>query len=733
MKKTMLLSLLLLLAGVFFPCQPLFSQKAEKGGFSDKTPPAQASFYVKANGNDGNSGLSEKEAFKTLAKAITSAENGSVKTITVIGTLNKESENPNREGDSLFNIALKNNEQVTIRGKPGAAENEKAVLNAGGSGGRVLYIAGSSNVRLENISIRGGNTKNNGGGIAMDDEDAALTIAEGTEITGNTAALNGGGVCVVSGKLYMEGGSINGNKCGNFGGGVNVYENAECIMNGGTIHDNEAGYGGGALVYDGKFTMNGGTIKGNTAKQGGGICIKGSLLITNGSITENYAEELGGGVLTNEKFIMTGGNINGNKCGKNGGGVRVDTGSEFTMTGGAIHGNEAKFFGGGVYVADEGEFTMTGGALRGNEAEYGGGIYTEGRLALQNASVEENQAEKIGGGVYVDDKGEFTMTGGALRGNEAEYGGGIYTEGRLALQNASVEKNHAKENAGGVHVGEKAELAMTGCKIFNNEAKFGGGILIEGKAELIDSLIFNNQSAASGGGINVFNTGSLVMTGCKIFNNEAEFGGGGILIEGKAELIDSLIFNNQSAANGGGIGVFDPGSLIMRGGSINGNHANQNGGGITLAGKCNMSGVTIKGNQAVWGGGINSSASALLLNCVLSENRAFWGGAVYAGDNSQLEVKDSDILENYAFSGGGGIAAFLVNNETRLNNVRITHNKTVQGGAIYLGRGASLFINGGAMNNNTAKLGTSMYREKLSKLEFPEYRPEQNNEIFSEE
>jgi hypothetical protein len=76
---------------------------------------------------------------------------------------------------------------------------------------------------------------------------------------------------------------------------------------------------------------------------------------------------------------------------------------------------------------------------------------------------------------------------------------------------------------------------------------------------------------------------------------------------------------------------------------------------------------------------------------------------------------------------------FSVNNKTYLYNVKITNNKTFLGGAMYLGTGASLFINGGTMNNNAANQGTLIYREKLNKLEFSEYRAIQNNEIFTEE
>ena len=64
---------------------------------------AAPTYYVRANGNDQNSGLSEDAPFKTLHRAVDAANKRNIKTITVLGTLNEESEgrnslNPN--GDS---------------------------------------------------------------------------------------------------------------------------------------------------------------------------------------------------------------------------------------------------------------------------------------------------------------------------------------------------------------------------------------------------------------------------------------------------------------------------------------------------------------------------------------------------------------------------------------------------------------------------------------------------------
>ena len=91
------------------------------------------------------------------------------------------------------------------------------------------------------------------------------------------------------------------------------------------------------------------------------------------------------------------------------GGVFVDGFGTFEMSGGSITNNVLSSYssfgfmslasGGGVYV-NGGSFTMTGGEISGNAAEFGGG------------------------GVCVC-WGTFTMAGGMISGNSADYGGGV--------------------------------------------------------------------------------------------------------------------------------------------------------------------------------------------------------------------------------------------------------------------------------------------------------------------
>jgi predicted outer membrane repeat protein len=166
--------------------------------------------------------------------------------------------------------------------------------------------------------------------------------------------------------------------------------------------------------------------------------VGGTFIMDGGNIMKNTASTNGGGVyMTGDptKFTMNGGNINGNEAvstegnGGNGGGVYVDTGVIFIIepTTSVISNNKAvNGNGGGVYV--KGEFKTESVRIENNTAtKKGGGVYvgsdeSNAGIFLMNTGthITENKVQDKngqGGGVYVQQKGTFTMTIGNISGN----------------------------------------------------------------------------------------------------------------------------------------------------------------------------------------------------------------------------------------------------------------------------------------------------------------------------
>ena len=183
-----------------------------------------------------------------------------------------------------------------------------------------------------------------------------------------------------------------------------------------------------------------------------------------------------------DAIYMTGGSFTLTDCkgvgtithasSKTGRGVYVSSGT-FNMYGGSITGNKAQDAqgrGGGVYVySGSGTFNMYGGSITGNETNRGGGVYVTGKGSFtmsasadgQNIpSITGNNATENGGGVYVvGSSSTFKMTGGSITGNNAAYGGGVYTVNEFKMSGGSITGNNAYKSdyistfGGGVCVG----------------------------------------------------------------------------------------------------------------------------------------------------------------------------------------------------------------------------------------------------------------------------------------
>lgn len=233
--------------------------------------------------------------------------------------------------------ALAVSDGVTING-PGS---NLLTIDAGGKF-RVLDVSGApikSAVNISGMTLTGGSTTGNGGGILVADE--LLTLND--LVITNSTALEGGGIslqgavaslkmtgCTVSGNTASggDGGAINvnaacnveistttlsGNSAKSDGGALYFLNGGSLLMNRSTISGNSASgaagtynTGGGGIYFYGKITANGfkisnSTISGNshTLLMGGGITfqtVNGTPEILNTTITKNFASGEGGGI-----------------------------------------------------------------------------------------------------------------------------------------------------------------------------------------------------------------------------------------------------------------------------------------------------------------------------------------------------------------------------------------------------------------------------------------------------
>jgi predicted outer membrane repeat protein len=458
-----------ILAAGFFLSAAVF---ASASGIPQVPSTLPHSYYVSAEGNDVNNGLSEKDAFKTLSKAVTFASAGSVRRIVILGTLDDTSE-ANNDIDSVFVINNSGIDEITICGKDDTAPGKLL----GGNGKRVIFITGKSRIRFENIFISGGETEEEGGGIFAVDR-ADITLGKNTVISGNFSS-EGGGIFVGNGTLTMLQNAI--------------------------IRDNSAATdeGGGAVLYFSYFTMGDeAEISGNSS---GGVILVSCVGVMRGDaiIGSNQCKFDGGGImLADTNFTMSGySQVNMNKAGRDGGGICAIESDIIIAEHASINNNEADKQGGGIYLS-ECSLIVRGEAIINNNTGLvdGGGIYaTKSYLILDDYAILGNNNSECGGGFCIEHyssaivRGEVTVIGNKSWGPQG--GGGLCAGmfSNIHMSGGLVTKN-SSSHGGGVYV-EGATFTLSGGEITNNTADLGGGVYGALGSVIIqdDSLVNNNK------------------------------------------------------------------------------------------------------------------------------------------------------------------------------------------------------------------------------------------------
>ncbi len=128
---------------------------------------------------------------------------------------------------------------------------------------RVFNIPGQSSieVKLSNLTITGGDTSDDGGGIY---NTANLTI-NNSRIIGNVAGGNGGGIANDNGgELTINNVVLSGNHAGIRGGGINSH-GGTTVVNSTVVGNSSAAIGGGILRGDGDLTVNNSIVALNDA------------------------------------------------------------------------------------------------------------------------------------------------------------------------------------------------------------------------------------------------------------------------------------------------------------------------------------------------------------------------------------------------------------------------------------------------------------------------------------
>ncbi len=352
------------------------------------------------------------------------------------------------------------------------------------------------------------------------------------------------------------------------------------------------------------------------------------LIISESVFYKNYAYECGGAIYTTNELIISNTNFNDNNATNGGAIYGVD---KIKINNCLFECNNVTKDGGAIYACDELIINHT--LFEDNNAkDEGGAIYARypydgyKSLNLTNSIFYWNYASNYGGAVYLDcfkNNGDFEN--GAAKSyiknttfdfNGADYGGAIFNFQQSEIIDSAFTRNYAHSGGGAIYLnnGQIEENDTYAAQTF--------GLEIHGNTSFI-----NNTAGRYGGAIKIYAYSVPLEKGIK-----------GIL-----KIYDNVLFQNNSATTGGALSIIDSDSLIKNAVFIK-NSADENGSAINggLAVNC-----TFKDNSdpATYDTEVINTAEGKL---TLSQSGSYYGDktltVTLVNKNTNEAIADASIL-----------------------------------------------------------------------------------------
>ncbi|MEO1387419.1 MAG: CHAT domain-containing protein [Cyanobacteria bacterium J06634_6] len=616
-------------------------------------------------------------------------------------------------------------------------QTEYLVNQAEGNGGGIsTYSTGT--LTIDDIRVRENHADLSGGGIF--EESAALVSISDTTILTNTADGDGGGLSVGGGgTVTFDNGGIGDNVAQQDGGAIAIRDNDQVSITSASISDNTAVNGvGGAIVNDnttgtGSFAITNSSLDNNTATEGGAIYTTANSLSTifSAGIDDNEATDGDGGALY------------------------IGNNATVTIEQVGLRRNEADDQGGAIYYDADRPLVIDNVTFESNLADSDGGAIANNSdsatLSIADTDFLTNITQEEGGALFAGADTNTVVNSSNFQGNRAEgaasNGGAIAVNrtGELSLADTNLINNYATRAGGGIFLRDDSEATVSGTLTLdaegraltstsrfegnNTSATDGGGISASNRSQVtVENILFENNSAGDdGGAIAVTDSGKATITNSNFENNHANDGGGGVYSNtvdlnatssSAITVTDSRFIANNADREGGGLLQGQLGTATVVRTTFRANEASSTGGGLHVraTGTLSVSASTLEGNQATTGGGLSNQGNSELVNTTVSGNIASGaGGAVYnSGTAASLNVRSSTITNNQSGRQAGGIAE-ASSQLVRLQNTIVARNTGAtddvsgqfsDGGNNLIGTssGASGFASSAFVGTNTNKL-----------------------------
>ncbi len=213
---------------------------------------------------------------------------------------------------------------------------------------------------------------------------------------------------------------------------------------------------------------------------------------------------------------------------------------------------------------------LSGFTVIGGRALYGGGVLAYGTAKITNCIVRNNMAlldanatlqihpNGMGAGVYLQDEAQITDSK-VKRNLSYEEGAGIMTDGNNSIIRCKIYKNNifsaypgGGRNFSGIYQHEGTLLIRNSIIRKNSTTRIGGGLGINGIAQIYNCIIDRNSAQNGGAGIVINYTGIAEIVNCVLVRNAtgSPIFSGAAMSYGDITILNSVVWNN--------IGTKDP-------------------------------------------------------------------------------------------------------------------------------------------------------------------------------
>ena len=209
--------------------------------------------------------------------------------------------------------------------------------------------------------------------------------------------------------------------------------------------------------------------------------------------------------------------------------------------------------------AGQGVTTISGGGKQMRPVvEVNANPVTVSGVTISGATVPSTGGSGYGGGVLTEPGALLNLGFSYVEDNQDNHGaggGGISSLGTTDCTRCNIVDNasHGRlDQAGGVHVGGRGIVHMTGGSVKANVAGWGGGFDVDSGGSLtITGGQISDNTANQGGGI--MDNGAATLNSSKVVHNVAKGGigyGGGIFVtDGSTTTLDSTPVTNNKTDN----------------------------------------------------------------------------------------------------------------------------------------------------------------------------------------